>query len=83
MTTERAIVAQFVKWGNGEPIRLWSFTVIEKKQGWGGGTEYDVEWSRKYVCYLFHMSGSGGRVAQVMGPYHISGTASVKEKAAT
>lgn len=84
----RAIVAQFVKWGNGEPIRLFTFTVIQAVEGHDGKThtsrdEYDVEWSKTCGYYLYHMSGSGGRATvTVRGVYHLNGDAAIKERAA-
>lgn len=82
----RVIVTQFFKWGDGEPIRLWAFTVFRKKTGHGGRTwtsrdEYDVEWCHTTGCYIYHQSGGGGgsRV-DVYGPYHVSGNALVRER---
>jgi hypothetical protein len=77
----RAIVAAFVKWGS-DPTRLWSFTLFKQQDGYRSRTEYDVEWSRQYGCYLYHMSGGGGGdVVEARGPYHVSGDVAVRERA--
>lgn len=84
-TERRSIVAQFVKWGNGEPIRLFSLTVIGPSRygPWLDRTEYSVEWSKRYG-YLYHHCGSGGgALVDVMGAYHVSGHVAVREQAAT
>jgi hypothetical protein len=42
----------------------------------------DVEWSRRYGRYLFHLLGfGGGHVVTGHGIYHASGDVRIKERA--
>jgi hypothetical protein len=82
----RGIVGTFFK-DSGGRIRLDSLTAItESVSTWDGKVRtgrdgYDVDWSRTYGCYLFHMSSGGcDMVIPVSGIYWLSGPAQVKEK---
>lgn len=76
--TERAIVATFFRAANGV-TRMHALTTIEDFDCSDGRVirsrkYYDVDWSRRSDCYLFHCSGGGGgEPIEVEGLFFTSG----------
>lgn len=86
---KRAIIAEFFREPGGM-TRLHTLTVIQEKVSPHYGVQisrdyYDVEWSKRYGCYLFDQCGAGGgnRTVPVRGLYFTSGPARVREKKST
>jgi hypothetical protein len=75
--TNDLYVVNFHKDAGGR-LKLFGVAVLDA----GGSTDfYDVDWSRTYRCYVYHMSGCGGfaRPLEVDGIYYASVGAPIRE----
>lgn len=79
----RVILAEFFLHEDGryELRSLYTWSKSLSRRGWGGRlSTYDVDWCRRDGCYLFHMSGTGGKPPlDVSGPYWTPSTRYVRE----
>jgi hypothetical protein len=79
MVEVTAFVAEFQKDARGR-LELWSLVTFEDD---GRGIErryYDVDWCKKFGCYVFDYSGGGGsHTVEVGGIYFAKGPVSIIE----